>query len=115
MFPLALRGEAGENKQLARTILAVDEGSQSMTSAGHIPRGSLAQRMRGSFAVAISGIGRRVILGERTEGETEAIQDVLPPDTHQIGFYSYGEISSFRTGSDELHYQTMTLTTFGEA
>jgi hypothetical protein len=32
-----------------------------------------------------------------------------------VGFYSYGEISPFGTGHCDLHNQTMTLTTIGEA
>lgn len=138
LFPLALRENRDSTKQLVRTILAVDEASQSMTFAGNIPEGHLAQLMRASFdrlidgasqaalssktptqgptlAVAISCVGRRLILGERAEEEIEATQDVLPPGTKQIGFYSYGEISPFASGSCDLHNQTMTLTTISEA
>ncbi len=138
LFPLALRENRDSTKQLVRTILAVDEASQSMTFAGNIPEGHLAQLMRANFdrlidgasqaalssktpahgptlAVAISCVGRRLILGERAEEEIEATQDVLPPGTKQIGFYSYGEISPFASGSCDLHNQTMTLTTICEA
>ena len=50
-----------------------------------------------------------------TEEELEAILDVLPEGTRQIGFYSYGEISPMHTGVCDLHNQTMTLTLIWEA
>lgn len=53
-------------------------------------------------------------LGERAEEEIEATLDVLPENTRQIGFYSYGEISPHTTGHCDLHNQTMTLTTISE-
>lgn len=139
LFPLALRSEQGDEKQLVRTILAVDEEQQSMTFAGDIPQGSLAQLMRANFdrlvdgahdaarvtanltgrvgdvlCVAISCVGRRLVLGERVEEEVEAVLDVLPRGTRQVGFYSYGELSPHTTGACDLHNQTMTLTTFSE-
>lgn len=140
LFPLALRANVSDPKSLVRTILAVNEREQSLTFAGDIQEGTLAQLMKANFdrlvqgaseaatstklsangcsstlAVAISCVGRRLVLGERTEEETEATLDVLPPGTQQIGFYSYGEISPYATGTCDLHNQTMTLTTLGEA
>ena len=140
LFPLALRASQTDSKSLVRTILAVDEGEQSLTFAGDIPEGAFAQLMKANFdrlvqgaseaasstklsadrnsstlAIAISCVGRRLVLGERTEEETEATLDVLPKGTQQIGFYSYGEISPYTAGSCDLHNQTMTLTTLSEA
>jgi hypothetical protein len=140
LFPLALRANATDEKSLVRTILAVDEASQSMTFAGDMPEGSLARLMRANFdrlidgaseaatlagarhvgnraetlAIAISCVGRRLVLGERAEEEIEATLDGLPGGTQQIGFYSYGEISPYALGSCDLHNQTMTLTTIRE-
>ncbi|MEO6711527.1 MAG: FIST N-terminal domain-containing protein [Planctomycetota bacterium] len=140
LFPLALRADRNDSKLLVRTILGVDEATQSMTFAGDIPQGHLAQLMRANFerliegasqaadhtlaltsapdavtlAIAISCVGRRLILGERTEEEIEAVLSALPKRTKQIGFYSYGEISPFATGRCDLHNQTMTLTTISE-
>ncbi|MDH5347939.1 MAG: FIST C-terminal domain-containing protein, partial [Nitrospira sp.] len=68
-----------------------------------------------ALAIAISCVGRRLVLGERTEEETEATLDVLPKGTQQVGFYSYGEISPYTAGTCDLHNQTMTLTTLSEA
>jgi len=111
-----------------------------MTFAGDIPEGYYAQLMCANFdrliqgageaalsirnraaigpaplAIAISCVGRRLVLGERAEEETEATLEVLPQGTRQVGFYSYGEISPYTTGHCDLHNQTMTLTTIGEA
>jgi len=139
LFPLALRSKTGDEKQLVRTILAIDEVNQSMTFAGDIPEGSMAQLMRTNFdrlvdgasdaamvtlhqkkdvgellSLVISCVGRRLVLGERTEEEVEAVLEILPAGTKQIGFYSYGEISSCMDGTCDLHNQTMTLMTIGE-
>ncbi|MFT7463649.1 MAG: hypothetical protein ACI9EF_001995 [Pseudohongiellaceae bacterium] len=139
MFPLAVRENGTSERRIVRTILAVDEDTQSMTFAGDIPQGCLAQLMRANFdrledgasgaatmtqassassgdilSIAISCVGRRLVLGERTEEEIEATLDALPDGTRQIGFYSYGEISPYASGYCELHNQTMTLTTIGE-
>jgi hypothetical protein len=64
--------------------------------------------------LAISCVGRRVVLGERTEEEVEAVLEGLPEGTPLIGFYSYGEISPSGLLSCDLHNQTMTLTALGE-
>ncbi len=54
------------------------------------------------------------MLGEGAEEEIEATLDVLPSNTRQVGFYSYGEISPHTSGRCHLHNQTMTLTTIAE-
>lgn len=139
LFPLALRASLSDQKSIVRTILSVDEANQAMIFAGNIPQGYLAQLMKANFdrlidgasqaalmtrhhqndptpilSIAISCVGRRLILGERTEEELEATLDVLPEGTQQIGFYSYGEISPYASGHCDLHNQTMTLTTISE-
>jgi hypothetical protein len=140
-FPLALRANTADEKSLVRTILAVDEDAQTMTFAGDMPEGALARLMRANsdrlidgaseaasmardarvgdtgdtLAIAISCVGRRLVLGERTEEEIEATLDELPAGTRQIGFYSYGEISPYAQGRCDLHNQTMTLTTIRES
>jgi hypothetical protein len=137
LFPLAMRQAGDASKQLVRTVLAVNEETQSLTFAGDIPMGSLVQLMRANFdrliqgasdaatlaraggdgpvlSLAISCVGRRLVLGQRTEEEIEATLEVLPSRTRQVGFYSYGEISPFASGPCDLHNQTMTLTTLSE-
>ena len=111
-----------------------------MTFAGDLPQGSRVQLMRANFdrlidgasgaalmtkasksaesdllVVAISCVGRRLVLGERSEEEVESVLDEMPEGTHQVGFYSYGEISPYGSGQCQLHNQTMTLTTITEA
>lgn len=135
-FPLAL-SKPEENKELVRTILAVDEDTQSLIFAGDIPVGSQAQLMRANLdqlvegaenaalmcevdtnreilCISISCVGRRMVMGTDAEEEVEVVVDILPESTTQIGFYSYGEISPFSKGACDLHNQTMTLTTLHE-
>jgi len=139
LFPLSIRAHAADTEPLVRCITAVNEADQSMTFAGDVPAGHLAQLMQANFdrlitgasdaadlargpgddngpvlAVAISCVGRRMVLGERTEEETEITLEHLPRGTQQVGFYSYGEISPHTDGACDLHNETMTLTTFCE-
>lgn len=136
---------AKEPVQLVRTILAVDEKAQSLTFAGDMPIGFYAQLMRANFdrlinsaygaaenalismdtetihsdkpvlAISVSCVGRRLLLGERTEEETESTLEALPKGSMQVGFYSYGELSPIGVRDCELHNQTMTLTLFSES
>ncbi len=140
LFPLSLHLKEPEERSVVRTILAVDEKEQSMVFAGDMPEGILAQLMKANFdrlidgamgaaiqardpmngyapilSIAISCVGRRLVLGSRTEEELEVVLEALPPGTTQIGFYSYGEISPALSGLCDLHNQTMTLTTITEA
>lgn len=139
LFPLNLRTEENE-KPVVRTILAVDENTQSLTFAGDIPEGSYVRLMKANFdrliegatgaakstllddvnnnpelAILISCVGRKLVLKQLIEEEVEAVADVLGNNTTLCGFYSYGEISPF-SGEVEckLHNQTMTVTTFKE-
>jgi hypothetical protein len=140
LFPLSLRAGKDDTQQVVRTILAVNESEQSMTFAGDIPNGHLAQLMRANFdrliegaygaarnsiaanddlaepglVVAISCVGRRLVLGERAEEEVESTLRAFPDGTRQVGFYSYGEIAPSGLGRCDLHNQTMTLTTIAE-
>ena len=140
-FPLAIRADADDETYVVRTILGIDEDARSMTFAGNIPVGCKAQLMQANLenlidgatqaaratargldeaasdvlSIAISCVGRRLMLGERAEEEVEAILDELPGSAHQVGFYSYGEISPHdETGYCDLHNQTMTLTMITE-
>ncbi|MFW5967033.1 MAG: FIST signal transduction protein, partial [Persicimonas sp.] len=140
LYPLAIHAEEGDER-LVRTILAVDEDDQSLTFAGDVPQGARVQLMKANFhrlvegaagaadacvsmsehlgdvlAVAISCVGRRLILKERIEDELQAVDEVLPEGAQMVGFYSYGELSPYVEGADcALHNQTMTLTVLSEA
>lgn len=64
----------------------------------------------------VSCVGRRLVLGQKTEDELDAVADMLGPGAVISGFYSYGEIApNNRTGVSGLHNQTLTLTLLAEA
>ncbi|MES2517354.1 MAG: FIST N-terminal domain-containing protein [Bacteroidota bacterium] len=138
LFPLSMRVNE-DDEPVVRTILSIDEVNKSMTFAGDMPKGSLvrfmkanldrlidasataAQSSKESFevspelAILVSCVGRRLVLGQRTEEEVEAAREVFGDETVITGFYSYGEISSqIPNVRCELHNQTMTITTFSE-
>jgi hypothetical protein len=139
LFPLNIRRKEGDDA-LVRTILSVDEDAQSLTFAGDVPEGSLAQLMKANFdrlvegaegaarasgarlgdgdaelALLISCVGRKLVLKQRTEEEVEGVAEVLGDQAVLTGFYSYGEICpAAPNASCDLHNQTMTITTFRE-
>jgi hypothetical protein len=141
LFPLLIRNPKHKDEALVRTILAVDRESRSMTFAGDVPEGSIAQLMRGNFdrltagaadaarqtrrvnghhgdkiALLVSCIGRRLLMDQRIVDEVEAVGAELGQDVSRLGFYSYGEISPHAvSGVCQLHNQTMTVTTIAEA
>jgi hypothetical protein len=141
LFPLTVRPPADEHSALVRTIVGVDEVAQSLTFAGDIPQGWVAQLMRGSpdgltdgaanagvaargmaaaagptLSLLVSCIGRKLLMGQRVVDEVEAVAETLGAGSFQTGFYSYGELAPHRfTGRCELHNQTMTVTTIGES
>jgi hypothetical protein len=139
LFPLALH-LPGADTYVVRTILGVDEQAQSMTFAGDLPVGASVQLMKANFnrlvdgaigaaentlaqlgghapelAILISCIGRKLVLQQRIEEETEGVADILGAHATLTGFYSYGEIAPHSALTRcELHNQTMTVTTFSE-
>lgn len=141
LFPLSVRPVHGGAAPLVRTILAIDEAQRSMTFAGDVPQDHVARLMRttdddlidsaadamaeamqalgpagATLAVAVSCVGRRLVLGERIDEEVEALVAGMPAGSGHVGFYSYGEISpALDSGSSDLHNQTMTITLFSEA
>jgi len=139
LFPLELKETVDSSESKIRTILGVNENDSSITFAGDLPEGSVVTLMKANFnrlingageaaeelnldsykggdilSIAISCVGRRLVLKSKTEEELDAVLDVLPPNTKQIGFYSYGEISPLASGKCDLHNQTMTLTLIWE-
>jgi len=135
LFPLCIINDDGS--QLVRTILSIDEEKGSMTFAGNIPTGSRVQFMMANFehliegaegaaaqnseiknptlAILISCVGRRIVLGQRTEEELDAVIERIGDQTTYCGFYSNGEISPLMDSvTCALHNQTMTITTFKE-
>jgi hypothetical protein len=146
LFPLAVRRDGADNSgALVRTILGIDEIRRSLTFAGDLPQGGVARLMRANadqlidsaaraarqamkglevaggvdgpaLVISVSCVGRRLVLGERTDEEVETVAECAPPGAVHLGLYSYGEISPLVTGGvSELHNQTMTVTALCEA
>jgi len=140
LFPLELKENANAQESKVRTVLSIDESSQSITFAGDIPQNSKVTLMKANFnrlvagaeksaeslnlskynnepllCIAVSCVGRKLLLKSKIDEEIEAVKDVLPKNTNLIGFYSYGEISPLESGLCDLHNQTMTLTAIWES
>ena len=138
LFPLSLLPSRESECGLVRTILAIDETQQSLTFAGDIPVGAYVRLMKAGcdalvggaqtaateagqppapgFAVLVSCVGRKLVMGQRVEEEVETVLAQLGPQITAAGFYSYGEICpSGVQHSCDLHNQTMTLTVFTES
>jgi hypothetical protein len=138
-FPLTVYRESQNEAPIIRYVLGIDRTRQSITLAGDVPRGSFVQLSRsgrgellraadqvaadlgdwagGSTAVlnlSVSCFGRRVVLGEQADEEVELVAGELPPDSCQIGFYSYGEISGTKRVPCEMHNMTLALTSLRE-
>lgn len=138
LFPLSMRSTQNK-KPVVRTILSIDEETNSLTFAGNIPKNSYVRLMKANidrlingaedsakivkeelleeanFALLISCVGRRLVLKQSIEEEIEVVRNVLGDKPLITGFYSYGELAPFEKGSVcELHNQTMTITTLNE-
>jgi hypothetical protein len=139
LFPLAVAPDEGQ-AGLIRTLLAIDRQQGSLTFAGDVPEGTTVRLMHANydqlvegaecaaaeclaggapdidFALLISCVGRKLLLGNNTDLEVDAVVGKLGEGICCTGFYSYGEISpAGSTGTCELHNQTMTITTLAEA
>jgi hypothetical protein len=122
---------------IVRTILAVESRTHSMVFAGDIPTGARVRFMHAThddliagaaqaaesaalasaaeLAICVSCVGRRLVLGSRTQEELAAVRGKLGPHPILTGFYSYGELAP--AGAEtacQLHNQTMTVTTLLE-
>lgn len=139
LFPLSMRA-ADDPKRLTRTLLAIDREKRSLTFAGDVPMFARVSVMEADFdrlvagardasrfattlpvssdadslTIAISCVGRRLLLKDRSREEVIAVRKHLPARGRVVGFYSYGEISPSGVGACDLHNQTMTLTMFSE-
>lgn len=135
-YPMAIRSDRSADP-IVRSVLAHSPEDRSITFAGDMPEGALAQLMRGNadrlvlaaekageeaftatpearLCVAVSCVGRRLVLGDRCEEETEAVADAISHRCELVGYYSYGEIAPTLGKGGALHNQTMTVTTFAE-
>ncbi|MDI9340738.1 MAG: FIST N-terminal domain-containing protein [Sediminibacterium sp.] len=138
LYPICIKDKTS-NELVVRTIQALNEEEQSISFFSNVPKGSIIQLMRASFdklidgagesaneslrdgmanpdfALLISCVGRKLVLGPKTEDEIYETIKVLGSAPRIAGFYSYGELSPVvGDKSCKLHNQTMTITTFKE-
>ncbi|WP_409478402.1 FIST signal transduction protein [Pseudobdellovibrio sp. HCB154] len=137
LFPLGISW--GENENIVRSVARIDESNNALIFASKIPEKTQVQLMHSNVmkligaaedalkdcslnftngqstaALIISCIGRRMIMGQKTEDEISIIKELLPNHAEICGFYSYGEYSPTASKRNELHNQTMTLIVFQE-
>lgn len=97
---------------VVRTILSIDEENKRMTFAREMPKGALVRFVRAildkiidasaetaqnsiidleslsELAILVSCVGRKLVLGESTEEEVEAVREVFGDKAIIKGFYS---------------------------
>lgn len=137
-FPLSIR-KSDDDKEIIRTLLAIDEDAKSIIFAGDVPQGYIARLMKpdmdklidgagnaakeikilndkSALALVVSCVGRKIVLGQIIDEELEEVAEVLGESVNLVGFYSYGEIAPFSKDKlhCELHNQTMTLSVIFE-
>lgn len=137
LFPLRIFHPDRPDHDVVRTVLAIDETTESMTFAGDVPQGWVAQLMRSTvsrltaaaatatrdavhacrhgdlpgLAIVVNCIGRRLAMGGRYADETADVLEQLPPAVAQLGFYSHGEMAAHPSSHTlELHNQTLVVT-----
>lgn len=136
LFPLRIALRDG-TAPVIRTILAIDDARGTVTFAGDVPNGRDARLMnarldslieaagdaatqaadggRVELAIAVSCIGRKLLLQQRTGEELQALRNVFGSHVPLCGFYSYGELApAVAAAPCELHNQTMTVTVLSE-
>ena len=142
LFPFSMMGSDENETGLIRTILGMDEAAGSLILAGDVNENGYLKLMHAntdslvdgaekaaettadqglnsdqpSFALLVSCIGRKLVMGARVDEEVEAVADVFGKKSVVTGFYSNGEISPLLSGGLEckLHNQTMTITHISE-
>lgn len=140
LFPLAILNQEGDESGLIRTIVGIDEARQGLILAGSVRQGALMRLMHASTEALVDGaeqaghtafehpnpenrrlallvtcIGRKLVMGDRTEDEIEAVATAAGPNTVIAGFYSFGEISpSVPMVGCHLHNETMAITALTE-
>jgi hypothetical protein len=134
---------AGKEYFQLRCGLSVDHRKKTITLAGSIPEGSAitlttatrgdiingaklaAEQARDSLGKAtprailmFSCVGRKLVLGRRTQEEVTAVKQVLGEEIPLIGFYTYGEIGPIdkrerRLATSKFHNETVVLWVLG--
>ena len=137
-FPLNIT-QPGKDYAVVRTVIETERDDDAIVLAGDCAQGSKVQLMMASIhgivegaqeaakfalqgrkkhpelALLISCMGRKAIMGLRTDEEIEYITETIGSDTAITGFYSYAEMAPIHGKQEcELHNQTMTLTLLSE-
>jgi hypothetical protein len=134
-YPLAL-WSADNSHYVVRAIFSADEIQRSLALSADIVEGSQIQFMYGYLdslveaaemaastvlqqlpqqdkpllILTVSCVGRQLAMGDETAQELKAMCDVLPNNSQQIGFYSFGEIApASNQAYCSLHNETMTV------
>jgi len=144
LFPFSILGDDWNATGIVRTILGIDEETNSLILAGEVETGQYVRLMSSStdslvegarkaanglvenlagrvsedsLAIIVSCVGRKLVMGGRVDEEVEAVSDVFDGKVKLLGFYSHGEVSPALPGlyEAELHNQTMTITYLSEA
>ncbi|AIM60108.1 histidine kinase [Cellulophaga lytica] len=138
LYPLNVK-ITEDSKPIVRTIINIDEDTNTMILAGDVPQGSTVQLMMSTvddiaegasvaakyairnrenlpqLALLVSCVGRKLVMDQRTEEEVEEVLDVIGNQSKIMGYYSYGEMAPFEGNKAcMLHNQTMTLTLISE-
>ena len=126
-----------------RSPVGVDHEKGTISLAGSIPQGRAVTITTASRADIIGGaelaakqakaciegakpevilmfscVGRKLVLGRRTQEEVDAVKNVLGRDVPLLGFYTYGEIGSIDKFQEQLkpskfHNETAVLWVLG--
>ncbi len=136
-YPFAILREDRSNAGLIRAALGIDRPNNALILGADLPQGSLVcmmhaendglvqgaaqaaaeairthpSRHQEGFAILVSCIARKLVMGIDVEDEIEAVRDSFDEGTPMVGFYSFGEICPYaKQIRPELHNQTMTIT-----
>ena len=142
LFPFSILDTERCEVGLIRTILGIDEANNSLILAGNVHDNGFVQLMHANtdalvngaamaaadlraangtvlqgkgFGLMISCVGRKLVMGGRTDEELEAVINELGTQHTYAGFHSYGEINpgNAKVGCS-LYNQTMTVTFLNE-
>jgi hypothetical protein len=114
----------GHRAQLMRTdadrlLHSAVDAALAASRAAELATSETARREAGLegplvLGIAVSGLGRRMALGDRADEELKAARRALPPGAVTAGFYGYGEIAPDGQGRCRLQHQSMTMLVLGE-
>ena len=95
---------------------STDDLVEGAEQAAYLVRNNTVLPMPASaLLILVSCVGRKLIMGDSSDEEVEAVNAVIGHTAPVCGFYSYGEISPHQDcRGARLHNQTMTVTLIAE-